>query len=105
MTVQVEAYSGFLTNSRKTAAARSFPVQDGTAPRPLRVKADERPLRFRLGDRWYQVEEVLDRWYDPDAIYFRVRADDRDLYVLRHSAPEDVWTLEAYRRAASRESG
>ncbi|SPE26770.1 conserved hypothetical protein [Candidatus Sulfopaludibacter sp. SbA6] len=73
MTLQVEAYSGF--------------------------KADERPLRFRLGDRWLAVEEVLDRWYGPEAIYFRVRADDGDLYVLRHAELEDVWTLEAYRRA------
>jgi len=73
MTVQVESYSGF--------------------------KADQRPLRFRLGGRWLAVEEVLDRWYGPEAIYFRVRADDGDLYVLRHAEPEDVWTLEAYRRA------
>ena len=73
MTVEVETYSGF--------------------------NADERPVRFRLGGRWLAVEEVLDRWYDPEAIYFRVRADDGDLYVLRHAGPEDVWTLEAYRRA------
>ncbi len=59
----------------------------------------ERPLRFQLGDRWLAVEEVIDRWYDPDAIYFRVRADDGSIYVLRHSEPDDVWTLEAYRRA------
>lgn len=61
-------------------------------------KADERPLRFQLGDRWLTVEEVLDRWYDPDAIYFRVRAEDGAFYVLRHQETEDVWTLEAYRR-------
>ena len=61
-------------------------------------KADERPLRFQLGERWLAVKEVLDRWYDPQAIYFRVRADDGSLYILRHSEPDDVWTLESFRR-------
>jgi hypothetical protein len=61
-------------------------------------KADERPLRFQLGERWLAVEEVLDRWYDPHAIYFRVRAGDGSLYILRHSEPDNAWTLEAFRR-------
>ena len=26
-------------------------------------KADERPVRFQLGERGYLVEEVLDQWY------------------------------------------
>jgi hypothetical protein len=72
VTLRVECYSGF--------------------------KAVERPLRFQLGERWLEVEEVLDRWYDPHAIYFRVRANDGCLYVLRHSEPDDAWTLESFRR-------
>ncbi len=64
-------------------------------------KADERPLRFRLGESVYEVREILDQWYGPDANYFRVRADDDNIYVLRQTrgANEDAWTLEAYRRA------
>jgi hypothetical protein len=61
-------------------------------------RGSERPLRFALNDRWLEVEEVLDRWYDPDATYFRVRGGDGCLYVLRHNEPEDAWTLEAFRR-------
>ena len=72
MVVRVESYSGF--------------------------KADERPLRLQLGERWLAVEEVIDRWYDPDAVYFKVRAEDGNLYVLRHGDAADLWTLEAYRR-------
>ena len=60
-------------------------------------KADERPLRFQLGERWLEVEEVTDRWYSPAATYFRVRAGDGCLYVLRHDKAADVWTLEAFR--------
>ena len=62
-------------------------------------KADERPMRFQLGAQWLDVEEVVDRWYDPDAIYFRVRTTDGALYVLRHDQTAEVWTLEAYRRS------
>jgi hypothetical protein len=72
MTVEVESYSGF--------------------------KADERPLRFRLGERWLTVEEVSDRWYDPEATYFRVKTDDGGTYILRHDERGEVWTLESFRR-------
>jgi len=71
MTVEVESYSDF--------------------------KADERPLRFRVGERWLAVEDVVDRWYDPDAIYFKVRADNGSTYILRHVDGSEVWTLEAFR--------
>jgi hypothetical protein len=38
-------------------------------------KADERPVRFQLGDRDYFVEQLLEVWYGPDDTYFTVRAD------------------------------
>jgi hypothetical protein len=58
----------------------------------------ERPVRFRLDDRDYMVEELLDQWYGPDDVFFKVRADDGNLYILRHqgSAAEDAWHLEAF---------
>ena len=62
--------------------------------------ADERPVRFQLGDREYLVEELLDQWHGPDDTFFKVRADDGNLYILRHqlSLNEDIWHLEAFRR-------
>jgi hypothetical protein len=71
MIVDVESYSGF--------------------------KFNERPLRFRLGERWLAVLEITDRWYAPDAAYFKVLAEDGAAYILRHSETEDLWTLEAFR--------
>ncbi len=71
MKVHVEAYSGY--------------------------KASERPLRFSLGERWYEVREVVDRWYGPDYLYFRVRADDGNLYVLRLDEGTQEWSLSGYR--------
>jgi hypothetical protein len=62
-------------------------------------RADERPLRFTLSGRRYEVLDVDDQWYSPEARYFRVRADDGNLYVLRHDERRDVWGLDAFRAA------
>jgi len=45
-------------------------------------KAEERPVRFRLDEREYLVEEVIDQWYGPEHVFFKVRADDGNLYIL-----------------------
>ena len=76
MRVQVECYAGY--------------------------RAEERPLRFRLRERRFEIEDVLDRWYSPGATYFRVQADDGDVYVLRHAedVQSDTWTLEAFRKVS-----
>jgi hypothetical protein len=64
-------------------------------------KADERPRCFYLGERRYEVKEVLDRWRSPEGDFFRVRAEDGGVYTLGHprNIPGDVWTLELSRRA------
>lgn len=63
-------------------------------------KADERPVRFRLDGNEYLVEEVLDQWYAPSDTYFKIRADDGNLYILRRktSTPEGSWHLESFRQ-------
>jgi hypothetical protein len=62
-------------------------------------KADERPVRFSVNDQVYMVEEVVDQWYGPHDDFFKVRADDGNLYVLRHNrSPDGEWTLESFRR-------
>ncbi len=66
-------------------------------------RADQRPLRFALRGRVFEVELVEDQWYAPSAIYFRVWADDGNFYVLRHDEGQDFWTLDAFR--ASRREG
>lgn len=73
MKVEVECYSGY--------------------------KLDERPLRFSLKGRVFEVLEVLDRWYGPEDVYFKLRASGGGTYILRrHEAQGEVeWTLEAFR--------
>ena len=63
-------------------------------------KADERPVRFVLGDHQYLVVEVADQWYGPDADFFKVRADDGNFYILRRDTSTGEWSLESFRRPA-----
>jgi hypothetical protein len=62
-------------------------------------KADERPVRFRLNQQDYTVEEVLDRWYGPDDAFYKVRAQDGNLYVLRQQTSDGSWYLVAFRQS------
>ena len=66
-------------------------------------KADERPVRFRLGGREYLVEAVLDQWYGPQDASYKARADDGNLYILRResSTPEGIWHLVSFRQSES----
>jgi hypothetical protein len=64
-------------------------------------KADQRPCRFTPqapGARTLEVEHVLDQWYGPEYECFKVRADDGNVYILRHRDQDDAWTLDSFRR-------
>jgi hypothetical protein len=58
-------------------------------------KAYERPLRFWLDDHLRIVDEVLESWYGPDAAFFKLRADDGSIYLLKHdtSIADGEWSL------------
>ena len=62
-------------------------------------RSDERPLRFSIRGRNFDVKELDGQWYSPDAMYFRVIADDGNYYVLRHDEGQDSWTLDGFRAA------
>ncbi len=76
MRVKVEAYAGYAAN--------------------------ERPLRFTLGRRTIEIREVVDRWYGETDRYFRVCAEDGDLYVLKYLERTDEWELASFTRKDSR---
>ena len=60
-------------------------------------RADERPLRFSAGKHTYRIERVDDKWYSPGATYFRVLADDGNVYVLKHDEAPDSWSIDGFR--------
>ena len=73
-TIQVECYSGY--------------------------KADERPIAFTYqGERW-EIQEIVDRWYEggldsskPIIDFFKIKASDGNIYLLRYQRDLDVWSL------------
>jgi hypothetical protein len=59
-------------------------------------RANERPLRFTLGEHTIEVREILDRWYSETESYFRISADDGHVYVLKCGDRNDAWELVSF---------
>ncbi len=61
----------------------------------LRVELSDAglPLSFKLRERTFTVRELLDSWLGTDHAYFRMIADDGNLYVIRHDLEENAWEL------------
>jgi len=60
--------------------------------------AGEWPVRFQIGSREYMVDEVIDHWYGVEVTFYKVRADDGNLYILKRRRAADEWSLESFRR-------
>ncbi len=100
--LKVECYSGYKADERPL---RFTPVAPGGPP-PRALRDSGSPTLQRSGDgappggRAYEVKDVLDQWYGVGYRCFKVRADDNNLYILRHNEADDVWTLDSFRRPA-----
>jgi hypothetical protein len=68
---------------------------------PIRVdaysgyKGNERPQQFMLDDEIYEIAAVLDQWYEPSAMYFKVQSTEGKTYLLRYDELADEWTLQS----------
>jgi len=78
--IQVESYSGY--------------------------RNDETPRRFLWNNRRYEIEEIIDRWYQasrdpavPTSDYFKVRTADALLYIIRLDRQSSAWYLMKTRPA------
>jgi hypothetical protein len=60
----------------------------------------ELPVRFGRPGHMREVVETLDSWQGEDHRYFRVRADDGSVYILRHDLAEDVWRVHFFERSS-----
>src|SRR5215470_6151428 len=58
-------------------------------------KANERPRQFVLEEEVYEIAAVLDRWYEPNAMYFKVRTVDGKTFLLRYDERDDDWTPQS----------
>ena len=62
-------------------------------------KGEQEPQRFLLGEHWLEVEGILKEWREPATVFFRVRASDGRIYVLRLGvdATRNNWSIEFVR--------
>jgi hypothetical protein len=58
-------------------------------------RGEQEPRAFTLGQRRFEVLEILDRWLGPAHRHFKVRADDGRSFVLRHDTVSGEWELAA----------
>ena len=63
-------------------------------------RSEESPRSFSLNDRRYEIEEIVDRWYQgsrdpavPACDYFKVRAAGGILFILRMDRESFSWYL------------
>ncbi len=63
-------------------------------------RVNERPVAFTINERddtrSFKVREVIDRWLGETADYFKVIADDDNIYLLKYDGRQDVWDLVFY---------
>lgn len=56
------------------------------------------PTGFKLGTATLAVLEIVDRWPGEHYSYFKVRADDEAVYILRHDKIAAEWELTLFSR-------
>ena len=63
-------------------------------------RVNERPVAFTINERDYtrsfRIREVIERWFGETADYFKVVADDENIYLLKYDSRQDVWDLVFY---------
>ena len=59
-------------------------------------RGEETPRAIILANNKIEVTEVVDRWLAPDHRYFKVRGDDKALYIIRHDTVTDTWELTMF---------
>ena len=59
-------------------------------------KLNESPVAFSLSNSRYKVEEIIDRWYGEGSRYFKIKADDDNIYLLKYDERTDRWEWVFY---------
>lgn len=63
-------------------------------------KSGEYPKRFYWDDFCFEIEEIMDRWYQGElnpefspANYFKVRTSNQKIFILKNETESDRWFL------------
>jgi hypothetical protein len=58
-------------------------------------RANQRPRSFTVDEQVFNIEAVLDQWYEPSGTYFKVQTTERKVYLLRYDGEGNEWTLQS----------
>jgi len=63
-------------------------------------KINERPTAFTYQGRRWQIQEIIDRWYEggmdpkrPEINYFKVKTVEGQTFILRYLSLFDSWSI------------
>lgn len=56
----------------------------------------EMPVRFRFDARVVEIVETVDQRCGPDYCYFKIKGNDRNLYILRFDEGRAEWELTMF---------
>lgn len=61
-------------------------------------KGEQTPRTLVLDGGRLEITELIDQWLAPDHRYFKVRASDAHVYIIRHDIASDEWELVMFER-------
>jgi hypothetical protein len=61
-----------------------------------KVQTKERPVAFQVYNRRYKIKEIVDRWHGIGEVFFKVEADDNNIYLLKYEEGQGCWDLVFY---------
>jgi len=56
-------------------------------------RANERPISFLLDNAEIEIRSIVESWWEPDYLYFRIETKDSRIYKLRHHEHIDYWEV------------
>ena len=59
----------------------------------LKNKSNWGPATFSLMGRPYKVKEIIDTWHAKVAVYFKIKAQDDNIYLLKYDERIAKWDL------------
>ena len=65
-----------------------------------KLQTKERPVAFQVCDRRYRIKEIVDRWYGVGEVFFKVEADDNNIYLLKYEEGQGSWDLVFFQNPA-----
>ena len=62
-------------------------------------QAEVLPQSFCFGKHEIIVEEIIDRWFAPEYRYFKIRGNDKAIYILRYDVVNEVWEMTLFNKS------